>query len=352
MNTSLSIAALLALPLVAVAPPTERIAFQPGKGTALAKNFDVHQEFTLEDSEIKVNGAVQKQPDDVEMAMSMDTHVALGDVYADVDGGRVTKLARKYEKLSGAGNMSMDMGALGNQSRDLKLESELEGRTVVFAWDADQSAYTPRFDEHGGDAALLENLVEDFDLRGFVPGAAVEIGATWKVDVTALRTALAPGTGHALLPARGGEERMSDMVQRNMDFAALFRESASRTLDARFESMHEADGRRIATISIEGKVHAQHDATDEARRGIEAQKGDDKAPEMQKVLVDVQIEVSGELEWDLDGGHARSLKLTGSERIQQAIDLFQTYGASRVHVEDSSTLSGPFDVKIAFRRNG
>jgi hypothetical protein len=98
-------------------------------GTSLSKTFDVKQEFTMEDSEIKVNGTLQQKPEDVEMAMSMRTRVALTDLYASVEGGQVTRIERSFDTLSGSGNMSMDMGAFGSQTRDLTLESELEGRT-------------------------------------------------------------------------------------------------------------------------------------------------------------------------------------------------------------------------------
>jgi hypothetical protein len=62
--------------------------------------------------------------------------------------------------------------------------------------------------------------------------------------------------------------------------------------------------------------------------------------------------VRGELEWDLDGGHARALRLDGNERLRQSVDLYQDYGGNRVRIEDSSTLAGPFDVDVEFQRNG
>ncbi|MCC6406484.1 MAG: hypothetical protein IT453_04925 [Planctomycetes bacterium] len=354
MNTNrLLFAAALVAPLAAFAPQLERIAFKPAAGTSLSKTFEVKQSFTMEEAEIKVNGSIQQKPQDAEMSMSMQTSVALTDVYAAIDGGRVTRLERKYDALTGTGNMTMDMGAFGNSSRDLKLESELEGQTVVFEWDAEKRTYVPRFGAKEGASELLIPLVEDFDLRGFVPAEGVEVGAVWKVDVVALRNVLAPGTGHSLRPERGSAERMTDMVQQNMDFAALFEGSAARTLEARFEGLREAGGRRLAVIALSGKVHAQHDATEEARKGItQPTGGGDSVPEIQKVTVDVQIELRGELEWDLDGGHARSLRLNGTERLQQSVDLLQDFGGSRVRIEDGSTLSGPFDVVVEFQRNG
>lgn len=353
MNTTpLLFAALISATLVAVAPGTEVIDFRPAQGTELRKSFEVKQEFTLEDSEIRVNGSIQKQPEDIEMSMSMQTRVVLGDVYAAVGEGRVTRLVRTYDELAGEGNMTMDMGAFGSNSRDLTLESELEGQTVVFEWDGERGQYAPRFEEQEGKRELLASLVEDFDLRGFLPSATVEVGSAWKVDVVALRNVLAPGTGHSLRPEPGASERMSQMVQENMDFATLFRESAARELDARFEGLREADGRRIAVIALSGKVNAAHDATEEARRGVQKPASGDSVPDLQKVSVQVEIEVTGELEWDLDGGHARSLRLNGNERLRQSVDLFQEFGGNRVRVEDSSTLSGPFDVRVEFRRNG
>lgn len=346
------ISVLLSVPLLSIAPNAERIAFRPAAGTALTKSFAVKQEFTLEDSEIKINGSVQKQPDDVEMSMTMKTNVVLADVFAAVDGERVTRLSRTYETLSGNGNMTTDMGAFGSNSRDLELESELEGQAVVFEWDPTAAAYTPRFEKDGGKKDLLTGLVEDFDLRGFLPPSAVEPGTTWKVDVVALRNVLAPGTGHALRPKRGGSERMSEMVQGNSDFAQLFAGSAAREFDARFEGLREADGRRIGVISLSGKISADYDTTEAARRGAQKPASGDAVPDFQKVGVRVEIELSGELEWDLDGGHARSLKVQGNERLMQSTDLFQEYGGNRLRVEDSSTLAGPFDVTVTFRRNG
>lgn len=343
---------LLSVPLLSVAPSAERVAFRPAAGTTLTKSFAVKQEFTLEDSEIKINGSVQKQPDDVEMSMTMRTNLALADVYAAVDGERVTKLVRKYETVAGSGNMTMDMGAFGSNTRDLELESELEGQTVIFDWDAGRAVYVPRFEKTEGKRELLATLLEDFDLRGFLPATVVEPGTTWKVDVVALRNVLALGTGHSLRPKRGGSERMTEMVQGNSDFAELFAQSASRTFDARFDGLREVDGRRICVISVTGKVSADYDTTEAARRGVQKPASGDAVPDFQKVGVHVEIELAGELEWDLDGGHARSLKLQGNERLRQSTDLFQEYGGNRLRVEDSSTLAGPFDVDVTFRRNG
>jgi hypothetical protein len=351
-NTLLLSAGLFAA--LAVQPTRlERVVFQPAAGTSLSKKFEVSQEFTMEDSVIKVNGVEQRQPDDVEMSMSMRTSVALTDEYLTVEGGQVVKYQRTFDDLAGAGNMTMDMGAMGNDTRDVTLISDLEGHAVVFEWNAETRAFTPRFAKEGAKKELLATLVEDFDLRGFLPGREVAQGDAWDVDMVALRNVLAPGNGLAMHPEDPRASGATENAPQNLDFGSLFRESAARTLRAQFEGLREANGRRLGVIALSGKVRAIHDATEDSRRGV-AKRGDSKdpAPDLKKVTVDVEIELRGELLWDLDGGHAHSLRVNGTERLHQQLDLNQDMGGNSMRVEDSSTQSGPFDVAIDFRRNG
>lgn len=307
----------------------------------------------MEDSTIKVNGVEQKQPNDVEMSMSMHTRIALTDEILVVEGGRVLKYQRTFDDLAGDGNMTMDMGAMGNNTRDVKLVSDLEGQVVVFEWSAETNAFVPRFAKEGGKKELLASLVEDFDLRGFLPGREVAQGDGWDVDVGVLRNVLAPANGLSMHPDDAKADAAQENMPQNMDFNALFQDSAARTLRAAFQGVRDVDGRRVAAIALSGKVHAIHDATEDSRRGV-AKRGDSKdlAPDLQKVVVDVEIELRGELLWDLDGGHAQSLRLNGTERLRQDIDLNQGVGNNRMRVEDSSTQSGPFDIAIDFKRNG
>lgn len=72
--------------------------------------------------------------------------------------------------------------------------SPLVGETVVFiAKQADAPLVGVWPPDRRGDEELLEDLVEDLDLRGLLPAHAVAVGDSWKADVSVVRDLLFPG---------------------------------------------------------------------------------------------------------------------------------------------------------------
>ncbi len=70
---------------------------------------------------------------------------------------------------------------------------ELEGKTVLFAWNGEEELCEPKFEDESGYEALLPGLDEDTDLRAFPPGKPVAEGGSWTVSPGAFDAIFYPG---------------------------------------------------------------------------------------------------------------------------------------------------------------
>lgn len=285
---SVSVAALF----LASGPALDEVAFHAEEGTSVMRTFafELHQE--LDELEITVNG--QEIPPEyiegVEIILDDRDRVVVIDEYGPLHDGRPARLRRTFEELSGVSTES-STGPEGDsdESSDDK-SSPLEGSTVVFTWDEGEQEYSAEF-EDGGDEDLLDELVEDMDLRGLLPAGSVEEGDSWEPDIEAFKALLESG-GELHLYAEGEERSEVDVqMSDNLDGDVRVTFAGTRT----------EDGVEVAVLELEVSVETQGEGVEE----------DEQAGEVQ-TTVSMEFELEGELTWNLEGGYLHGVELAGA----------------------------------------
>lgn len=304
-------------PTTVLAPETGRLAFAPEEGSRVTKTFEIAADFALDDLSLVVNGEdIGAMIGGLDLSGETLTAVSVTDVYGKTKNGRPLGLVRTFDSLSGSFEVSV-MTEWGGEDQDVQSTSELEGATVRFDWNDDADEYEVAFDEKGGDEDLLEGLVEDMDLRAFLPPADVEEGDTWQVDLEALSTVIAPGGDLVLLPD-DAEMDLDEMKELEDLFSGQF-DDFGELLEGEctcvLSGIREEDGRKLAEIDIDLEVRADIDLSDMILQALEliGEELGEEAPEIDLETADLSIEIDGTgvLLWDLEAGRASSLDLTG-----------------------------------------
>jgi hypothetical protein len=337
-------ALLSSLPLLLASnAPATRVAFTVADGQSLTKTFEVKSDLTLED--MTMGGAAAGMAPDVEMTMGIAYKTEVTDEYMKVDGGAPQKLKRSYDSLASTVTTAMKMEIMG-QSRDqnsnVSAESELEGKSVLFTWDADKKEFKRAFDPAGGEEKLLEGLREDMDFRALLPAGEVKEGEEWEIEPKSLADVLAPGGNMSLQPKEGGENDMG-MGSSGMDnLADMFGDDIEGKSKAQFTGMREVDGVQLAVVKLTIDMKAKTDITDKAREQIEKSGTPEGVDELTFESVDVEFEIQaeGELLWNVAGGHFHSLDLSGTTSFKSAQSMNMSVQGRSIDMEQSMEFSG------------
>lgn len=337
--TSRSFLPLVLVPLALASDwAGDKPSFQPKQGTTLSKRVSIQNELELDDMSMEVDGQDMSEiAGQIEVTLKVTTELAVTDSYESVSAGRPGKLKRSFDEISSVTHVSQSSAMAGDEEKDIPLKSELEGRTVVFSWDEDESSYGVAFDGTEGDAELLEDLEENLDLRGFLPASEVAQGDSWEIPAEAVKAALAPG-GDVKLRPEGEADPMSGMNQ-------FSQSDIIGELDGEFTAVYagtrEEDGKRVAVIQLKIEAQSARDMTEDLGEIQELMKGNmPPGLEMEISALDAEYEyeAEGELLWDLEASLAHGLSLSGEVRMivdmsmsmkmgdnEQSMDISQTY---------------------------
>lgn len=356
MNSNRTLLAGLALApaLLAFALPLEEVAFRPSDGLSLTRTVQSTRNFSLDDMEMTMNG--QPLPVDIqmEMDMNMTQKTVVTDVFGPIADGRHTQLSRTYDELAQNGEFSvrMEMMPDGGQDATIEGKSELEGKKVLFQWDADASAYVPRFDGEG-DAELLEDLDEDMDLRVLLPAGAVAEGETWSIDPKLLRPVLAPGGNLKIVPQTDASSEAGMTGMDNMsDFASMFRDLIEGEATGEYRGTRDIDGVSCQVIGVKIDVRASADLTEQLADNV-AKNLPDGVGEVEVEHVDMEVEIEGEgqLYWNAAAGVAHSFELGGKMGMTMDMGFAISMGEQNMNMEQNLVMSGTFEDKVGIVRN-
>lgn len=344
--------ALLAPCLLAFAPThaplaVEAVRFAPAEGLSLTKTYTITNETELEDQETLVNGEAPPADMDMEMTNVSTMTLTVTDTYVGMGEGRPTKLARSYDSIGSDASTEMVVPMMGPQEIDVASTSELEEQTVHFVWDAESGEYAVRFPEDAEDAdeELLEGLTEDMDFRAFLPDGEVAEGDSWEVSPDALMDVMAPG-GNLKLEA-DSEDEMGMGPDTGQQMSDMLGEIEGE-LTAQLAGFREADGVRMAVITLTFDVTSSNDLTDmvmEAMAEQEAPMGMDM--DIESVDVSVAMEGEGELVWNLSGGHFASLTLEAELTTDTDMAMSMAMGTESMSLEQSMTNSGTITIEAS-----
>jgi hypothetical protein len=337
---------LLPLPLLAGAA-AEKPAFLPQEGTSQTKRFALASEMTLEDLTVEVDGNdVSSMAGNIEMAWKVDQTVAVTDHYESTTDGRPAKLRRSYNEIEHKTHISGSNPMTGEQESDVPASSELEGATVVFSWNEGDSDYDVAYaDDADGDEELLTDLVEEMDLRGFLPGKDVAAGDSWEIPMDAVRHALGLGGDLKLRPEgkTAGNPGMESFSAHEM------MPGLEGKCTGTYNGAREEDGVRVGVIQLALDVKAAQDLTgkldamkEQIRENVPAE------VELDFTAFDVEYgyESEGELLWNLETGLPFALQLSGEVNVTLDTSMNMNTGQGEQAIEQSMTFAGTQTLKL------
>jgi hypothetical protein len=226
--------------------------------------------------------------------------------------------------------------------------SELEGKTVVFKWNADESAFDASYPDDSGDTELLEGLEQDMDFTILLPKGAVSAGDTWEIDLDKLTRLLIPGGDLSLEPdpddAPEGMGSMGGMEGMTGNLADMLGDLEGEAT-AEYKGTREVEGVKCASILVKVAIKSAADLTDKVAEALQDQELPDGV-EMELGHMDVEMELEGEgtLLWDLEHGHAHSFQMAASVTTTMDMGMSIDAGGNHMEMEQVMEMSGSMDL--------
>jgi hypothetical protein len=333
-------------PVVLATPLAETtVAFTIAEGASNVKTYKSTVELSLDSLDMTMNGQDPPMMPEIDMSVTSTTEITVSDEYVAMREGAPSKLQRTYDALSSHTDMHMEMDMMGTtNTQDMPMEasSELEGKTVVFSWSEDEEDYVATFPEEGGDEELLEGLFEDMDLRTFLPSGPVSEGDEWSVPPAALAKLLAPGGNLKLLP----EDLDMDAMMMNSNMGTMsdwFTESIEGEVTAKLTGTRDGeDGEKLAVIALRVDVSNAVDLTEMVEAAMAEVDLPPEAGDMDFDHLDLELKLQGEgnLLWDLNGGHASSLELSGDLEMMMNIGMAINAQGMEMDIDQTIEMSG------------
>lgn len=335
----------------------EAISFRPAEGVAMTKTFQNTMQYDLVEMQVLMNGEENAMMPEVDMQMETISTVTVTDTYGKVDMGRPQNLSRSFDEVRLDFTMEMSAeGGLGGGAAETPSgsgSSPLEGREVNFAWDADGEDYEVSWgdSEEGGESHLLRDLSEDMDVRGLLPGKALEIDESYEIPLSTLVDVLAPGgdlkldlgeeaRGSAL---EGADPQMMSNIRKM--FGDLLEGEATGTL----RSVEEVDGARIALIGLAIDVETVNDMTETMMEVMEEQAQPGMEMNLDRAEMAFALEATGELRWNLTAGHVHSMQIEGDSNTAMEMEISIDLGGQSMALEMSMEMSGSMESVLETR---
>jgi hypothetical protein len=309
-------ALVLALSLTAF-EPQDALRRTPEVGLALRKTFERSARLELTALEMTVDGGSHGDVPKPELTLRIEETFVVLDRCLEVDETRATRLARTYERLV-SNRSERSAGHEGGEVTDKGFESDLEGQSVVFSWDAEEGTYGAEFEGGEGDSKLLDGLEAEIDLDAFLPPEGTAEGESWDVPAGAFGALLAPG-GDLKLAAEDGEAPGAEV-----ELARHLQGTIRATLRA-------ADEEGLAKIDLELELSAR--AERELEDGTQSQS--------------TTYALSGELAWRRAAGHFAALELSGTMQSRLLLARDVEMGGKQFRTERTFEFEG--EVSYALR---
>ena len=293
--------------------------------------------------------------------MNWEREVVLRDRYEAVAEGRPTRLTRTFENLAHQVEVDLSIDVGGETEVDVHGSadgaSELEGRAVVFSWDAESGAYRKAYDEatEPGDPELLTGVTEDVDLRALLPGRTVQEGQSWEVEGgSTLRGLLVPGGDLALEIATPVSEWQPIAAGIDpafySDLGALLSSEGEWKAACTLAALREADGRNYAVVDVELEVDGRQDLRAAMQACIDRIAGalpDGMELEVTRADLDFELEGAGQLVWDLGAGRVSTFEVEWDVKLELERSLAAGGEGEDTVVETRLALEGKVEQELS-----
>jgi len=327
--------------LLALARPADEILFAPASGLRLEKTFEVSVVSAIDDMEVVVNGNPMPAPP-MEVETTQANTITVTDSYVKAEDSRVLVLERTYNELGGDVALSMEHPMQGPVEQEMASISDLEGTTVIFHWNAEEEVYEAEFSEDNADEdeELLEGLDQDMDFVAFLPDGPVSVDDSWSFPASAISSVLAPGGYLSMLPEEVSAEMESSA---GLDFSRQLGDLEG-DCTATYTGSKKTDEGVMAFISLTIEASSTRDITEfmaeAVRNSAEQLKAANMEQEIQSADASFEFDLTGELIWNVDGGHFESIELAGSTDIVIDLAMAMTVMGKSMDMENAIYSSG------------
>ena len=309
------------------------------KGQVRRTSFTSEEQRSLSEMSSTMNGEEQGGMDDMQHEQSYGASGVFVDRTVESVDSKRKVFDREYEELGLEMTVQITPPFGESVDEEASGESDLEGETVRFTWDADDEEFDPAFPEgEDGDEDLLDGLSAEFPWASYLPEGGVEAEDEWDIAPEVLIQTI----------ELGGDLSLTN-DQEGMLGSAMTEVSGGRTGDyggemtATLVGVTEVDGRAQAEISLEVDVSIVQDNTEMARADME--QPDDLpegavVPDLESMMVETTYEGEGTLVWDIEGGYLVSLEFELELESIQTVQLLVEFGGQSMDIEQVMTFEG------------
>jgi hypothetical protein len=303
-----------ALALLAFAPAADKVAFAPKDGSEASKTFSLSGTFELGDISLVADGQdMSGQLPFGDLSGEFDLNFDVVDHYVKSADGKPLHLERAYGKSTA----SFDAMQNSQTKEDL---FEVDGKTVVFKWDAEKGEYTRSLKDGEGDPKVLDEIGVDLDYRGLLPEQGVSAGDKWEIEPKKLMTALFFGAEM---------KDLSDLSVENEELAEIADElvAAAERLFESFKAQCEyvgardEDGTQVGQIKVALDSKGTADLSEMIRTLIEKQtEGAGISFDIGVADLGLEIKGDGMLLWNLADGRVHSFSMDSDVELTFELD--------------------------------
>ncbi|MFM7282497.1 MAG: hypothetical protein ACKO32_12040 [Planctomycetia bacterium] len=292
--------ALLALSLVMLGGG-ERWTGLHESGRVFRREYTRVSKIEMQDAYVRANGE-EKHVESPGVSSQEQNLLRVEDHVVAAPAGELLALERRFVEVTRTLQTTQPDKDGRQQSRELKENGALEGRTVRFERAGPSEEFAAKLLDKEGPREDLPRLDVDMGALGILPESAPQIDGTWKVPAEKFRVALLRPGGRLRWPLPAGapaaEERLSDGLWDSMEGE----------LELRFAERVEREGQPCARIEWKGNLgfSAQTERA-EGESGAERYRREGKGT------------LEGWLEWNLEAGYTLAfegtmeLELTATE---------------------------------------
>lgn len=337
-----------------VAPTADRISFTARPGARTLKVFIAKHELRIDEMGI-ARGDLPFVSDGTGGWISSTHRVEFLDEYVRVENGKPLEFLRQVREciVNAKANVTRANGLV--LTEQAPGASPLRRQKLRFTWSDRLNEWSRCYAETEGEENWLSELYGDFDFLRLLPAGEVEPGATWSVDVEALRTVLSPGGNHKITPAT--EKLFGRVVEIGVggDFGDVLASELGGEVTATYVGQRKASvgvgdaavERTVAELSYELALSSSNDrlllylmAMPDLERREPAR--------VEAVPLDYTLHGKATLLWDIEAGRAHTFLLEGQESFDNAVTKTMYDGRQATKVSQIARYSGPLKVEITF----
>lgn len=330
------------------APATEAqdapraLVFAPKSGESLARTVEITH--TLDLTSLGTGPATggELRRSTADMRVETKLALALEDELLAVGAGRIERLRRRFRTGSFHAELGPKAKGAAAQKAVYDVTTPLAGISVVSTWVPEERGYGRHYDEVETLEDFLEALHEDVDLRALLPATPVSAGAAWTIPAKELADVFAPCGRLPWSWPKNLDRVMARSFSTGIGggLGELFGGTVAGDAKAKLARFETRAGEELAIVTLEFDLRLERDQGEVV---LDPGSLDENAPPPTAMATRTQwtFRGQGELVWSLSGARARSLRITGDQKVGASV----RFGATRQEMDLAGTLAVEYGVR-------